>query len=103
MYLRIGRYLSRILALSVLIWADIGLLVGIALRSPVLRHATTRVAIAATRSGCSASSLLRYFATTGAGSKSSGRNSASATSSTWPRPRSPSLPDTEHRGLNIYS
>jgi hypothetical protein len=46
MYLRIGRYLSRILALSVLIWADIGLLVGIALRSPVLRHATTRVAIA---------------------------------------------------------
>jgi hypothetical protein len=38
-------YLSRMLALSILFWADLGLLLGIALRSSVLRHSSTYIAI----------------------------------------------------------
>ena len=58
MYYGIERYLSRMLALSVLVWADIGLLAGIAFRSPVLRHTSTYIAI-----GCLAVlfiEILRY-------------------------------------------
>jgi hypothetical protein len=40
------RYLSRILALSFLFWADIGMFAGIGLRSIALWHSSIYVAIA---------------------------------------------------------
>jgi hypothetical protein len=40
-----GNYLSRMLALSILFWADLGLLLGITLRLSILRHSSTYIAI----------------------------------------------------------
>lgn len=40
------RYLSRVIALSLLFWADMGMLAGIVLRSIRLWHSSAYVAIA---------------------------------------------------------